>query len=686
MNTSELDVSALLNLYVYLDIQKHDYKGKTIQYILSMDSFTKSITHDTQKEYYEILKAAVDPNSPQYNHTFASMELESQSGMDANIPKKELIACAFTTNSGEHYIAYRGTGDGKWVDNGEGMYKVSTIMQERAAQFFDYYAKLANLDESNRVIVTGHSKGGNCAQYVTLMSKYANLVDTCYSLDGQGFSKAAIEEFKKKWDKDYPAQLEKMYSINGENDFVHDLGISIIPENNTHLVYTGATNIKGMHDLAQMIKNGKITIDPSLEQGAMGKFAKKLSDELMSLNDEDLQDCAITIMSMLELFMDGYDSESPVGTGDRMFANPEEIAGFISVGIPVILKTAIMTEEGRALVGRLAMESITGIANSEFGVLKLIALTNIALLCAPAVITLGIVIWGVATVFDTAYDFVSGIITGDLEASDVARLIMVATLIPGAGSVLAPLAAAVLAIVAVFELIKAIVDNWEKIVAGVKAGFDWVASKAVAFCGFVEDVTTNVTNSVKRGVKTACTAVGDVVHTVTSTAGRVFTAAKDTISDFGSRLLAEVNGFCNRVTQAVHNFFEGVNTWIKVVFGTAAYALARMGAVVATMSRIEDMHRKVTVLRGRYIDARSAIAGGKSLVNRISGYYHESYVRSCCNDIDAALTNAQRYIDAAERDLERKRRALSDAVDAYRRSERDSARAVRAVTVSVVGV
>ncbi len=51
-------------------------------------------------------------------------------------------------------------------------------------------------------------------------------------------------------------------------------------------------------------------------------------------------------MSLIERY--GFGGEDYlVGTGDVKFATFEEFCGLISVGIPLILKTAIATEEGR---------------------------------------------------------------------------------------------------------------------------------------------------------------------------------------------------------------------------------------------------------------------------------------------------------------------------------------------------
>lgn len=45
--------------------------------------------------------------------------------------------------------------------------------------------------------MSGHSKGGNKAQYVTMFSQNRDVIDTCVALDGQGFSDSAMEAMQE---------------------------------------------------------------------------------------------------------------------------------------------------------------------------------------------------------------------------------------------------------------------------------------------------------------------------------------------------------------------------------------------------------------------------------------------------------------------------------------------------------
>ena len=75
-------------------------------------------------------------------------------------------------------VAFKGsTGQEEWQDNGSGLGLSDTEKQKEALEYIE------NLPYDS-ITVTGHSKGGNKAQYVTVLS---DKVDRCISMDGQGF-------------------------------------------------------------------------------------------------------------------------------------------------------------------------------------------------------------------------------------------------------------------------------------------------------------------------------------------------------------------------------------------------------------------------------------------------------------------------------------------------------------------
>lgn len=109
---------------------------------------------------------------------------------------------------------FRGTsGDIEWHDNGQRGYLSDTDQQKAALKYIESLPY-------NNITVTGHSKGGNKAQYVTILS---DKVVRCLSLDGSGFSKEFIEKYKDRINE----RADKITSISAEYDCVNILFNSI---------------------------------------------------------------------------------------------------------------------------------------------------------------------------------------------------------------------------------------------------------------------------------------------------------------------------------------------------------------------------------------------------------------------------------------------------------------------------
>ena len=224
MGNANETYSAIFDLFTYWGYSMEAEPGKTLGEILqeALD------TGNSSEVYYQTLNDAIK-RYPE----LANAEFKSPSWQQGGRYHSETYACVFELPNGDNYIAYRGTDDGVWIDNGQGMTQESTLLQREASDYFDQMAEQYGWTESDNIYVTGHSKGGNKAQYVTLMSNHANLVDECHSFDGQGFSDEAIQSLKEKYGEEgYQEVLKKMYGYNGANDYVNPLGKTIIPKEN----------------------------------------------------------------------------------------------------------------------------------------------------------------------------------------------------------------------------------------------------------------------------------------------------------------------------------------------------------------------------------------------------------------------------------------------------------------------
>lgn len=118
--------------------------------------------------------------------------------------------------SNEAVVVFRGTASQEWKDNftGGGITGtadgVSTNQQMNA---LEWYQSL-DLDGYDSVSVSGHSKGGNKAKYITIMD---DSVDRCISFDGQGFS----DEYIKKYKDSILLNQGKIENHNVDSDYVN---------------------------------------------------------------------------------------------------------------------------------------------------------------------------------------------------------------------------------------------------------------------------------------------------------------------------------------------------------------------------------------------------------------------------------------------------------------------------------
>ncbi|MBR4626794.1 MAG: DUF2974 domain-containing protein [Ruminococcus sp.] len=366
--TSDMDISLALDTLMYSDALGADkYKDQSVKDIVN-DLYYNGMDGLKDNGCRAAVVAAKQYLDSPKGDEFGSLIMHScsdQSGYSASDGAK---GAAFYRKDGDNvtdvYVAYRGTGEGRWYDNGDAFDKKYSPYQQDAAEYFDSVMSSLNVDESANVIVTGHSKGGNEAQFVTLASKYAYLVDKCDSFDGQGFSPEAIAYFKQLYGEDfYEKQRGKMYSICGDNDFVNVLGIKVVPDENTIYIKTtcdtyDAANSHGLVRTPEgdNIDWKNIRVEGNLYdyggdgfnettkyQRDLAVLAKSLSENIMKLPPEEREDVCRSIMTILE---------DTIGQGHGLHgegASLEEYIGLIKRS-PALFKEILFTWNGQKFI------------------------------------------------------------------------------------------------------------------------------------------------------------------------------------------------------------------------------------------------------------------------------------------------------------------------------------------------
>lgn len=213
------------------------------------------------------------------------------------------------SNEEETVIVFRGThGAYTWNDNGEGGYLADTNSQQEAALYVDQIG--AELSTNKTITVTGHSKGGNLAQYVTICAR--NLViDRCVSFDGQGFS----NEFLEAHQTEILVNQDKLYSVNSAQDFVNPLLNTLVPEEHRMYVESNMADSLAVYhkpnNVFSMDENGTLNgLNSIANQGALANFINEFTRFIINYESDDMvkqQQKADTIDTLVGFVESGAD-------------------------------------------------------------------------------------------------------------------------------------------------------------------------------------------------------------------------------------------------------------------------------------------------------------------------------------------------------------------------------------------
>ncbi len=217
------------------------------------------------------------------------MDAQSEDFKNLNIARYvdagELRGICFDDDSDSEsaMVVFRGTGGSyeAWADNVKGEYLEDTRIQKLADDFIRY-----DCGVYENITVSGHSKGGNLAQYVTVLN--ADRVGRCVSFDGQGFS----DGFREKYASLIAKASPRIKSISAHNDYVNILLGSIALTQ--VFVKNRADNLADCHSSYALLKScmfddkGNIkntTLQSPLAAGA-GILANNITDFIDRLPGE----------------------------------------------------------------------------------------------------------------------------------------------------------------------------------------------------------------------------------------------------------------------------------------------------------------------------------------------------------------------------------------------------------------
>lgn len=342
---TESEICMLLDTYMYFNYTTPN-EGATLKEVMENLPNDVDVKGRYSKEYAILKDAVSNPRVGELKVVCQSQNMGYNSGTNA--------ITFYDEKSDKAYVVFRGTADGEWIDNGQGLSVKKTKQQEEAVSYFDEVVETMGFTESTFLATTGHSKGANKAQFITMDSKYGDYIDITYSIDGQGHSKEAIENWKSRYSKEeYERRVNKIYGINGQNDYVSVLGISIIPAGHIEYIKTPAelSDFAAYHDITRMYakenEKGEGYIYDSkrnkraVSRGELGNAVAMLSEEFMKMPEVFLDGSAITAMQIAEI---GFGGRKTGIDGARVTSG--DILDFRSAGFPLIVWNLLTRPEG----------------------------------------------------------------------------------------------------------------------------------------------------------------------------------------------------------------------------------------------------------------------------------------------------------------------------------------------------
>jgi len=218
---------------------------------------------------------------------------------------KGRIAC-FVDNTAKPTdvnVIFKGTGGGyEWDDNGEGAYLIESDCQKAAA---DYVNSLPQ-EYGNNIVVSGHSKGGNKAQYVTIVT---DRVSRCVSADGQGFS----VEFTDRYAEEIAEKRNRIKNICASGDYVNIIGTTIAGE--VIYIETGFQFLP-MYHKSNILLDSDGKLNPQTEQAEWaGSIQEYLNYVLENLEEPQKSYVIDGFIALLEFGVGGSDWRDNIDEG-----------------------------------------------------------------------------------------------------------------------------------------------------------------------------------------------------------------------------------------------------------------------------------------------------------------------------------------------------------------------------------
>lgn len=357
-NSDVVNEQAMYSAIMYLPLNDLDIKpGDNLQSIIDeADAYAKDPSNSPEDR----------KNADSYVQTIKGMARElgidtgsvtmNNPSWDGNSPAyttpNGLLACTFTNSGGESTMAFRGTPDKAWLDNGYSLASPYGPGGEKASYYYtapdgNQYGPLSEMDyatlkyaehvmaSGGTYNTTGHSKGGHEAMLVALV--FGEQVDTCYSFDGYGVSPELYGNMAYYLGAEFDARRNSIISINGDNDMVNGLGVPLAFDTNTIFLSTVlGGNWSYLHDIRGLIANDGLLNERNPNGQGNISVLFTFVDMILGLDPNGRNQIVLGMMFLAQLAMTG---EMPLG---GISGNKEAVVAALSIVLVVLVPSIVV--------------------------------------------------------------------------------------------------------------------------------------------------------------------------------------------------------------------------------------------------------------------------------------------------------------------------------------------------------
>lgn len=230
-------------------------------------------------------------------------------------------------DTGEAIVTFMGTDYYEWKDDAVAAGPtdltdgVSSIQQANALAWYEEIYAEYGLDDYY-VTLTGHSKGGNKAQYITLLEQYGS-VDRCLSVDGQGVS----DEFFMEYADNIIARQHLIENVCVDYDYVNFFlnRIGDVSYYDAQSIdFLGFIENHAPNTFLQIDENGNVTMIPVSQQPwEIAELDQFVNSFLRTLDPDEKAQFLDGVGEMLEVVMN--DTHDPMQSVLDTMLDPDNL-------------------------------------------------------------------------------------------------------------------------------------------------------------------------------------------------------------------------------------------------------------------------------------------------------------------------------------------------------------------------